>query len=148
MMSIEDFAVTAGKDVAVPVIIESPGPLTALGADISYPAGVLDFIRFEKTDFSEGFVQFEVFEVSPGILRMGGYRVGSSEGSPSATPAVMAILVFKTKSFVKRKALGAVRIIGTVDGLRGLSVRNGTILNEGAKENPLGPGKNKKNKSA
>jgi PKD repeat protein len=89
IIGIQDTFISIGSEVSVPIMVESPMPLTAMGADISYPSGILEFVGFDKTGFSKDFIQFDVFQVAPGVLRIGGYRSSLIKESVSGTAAVV-----------------------------------------------------------
>jgi hypothetical protein len=66
-----------GTTVTVPVRIQdAPNEVDSLGFDVTYNTDILNYVGYSDGECVTGFDFFEVNEVSPGLVRVGGFEAG------------------------------------------------------------------------
>ncbi|MCP4110943.1 MAG: hypothetical protein GY749_36380 [Desulfobacteraceae bacterium] len=87
-----------GGNVSVPVRIQNaPDAFDSVGFEIAYDSSVLTYTGFEKEGtLAENFDQFDVSEISAGVVRCGGFRTSSE--IPAGTGSDLVYLKFAVSS--------------------------------------------------
>jgi PKD repeat protein len=82
--TINNISYTPGRDILIPVIIESPSDIKAFGFDLAFPSNILTFIGVESADLTYDFDQLGANVISYQIMDQGGAETASSQGSPQS----------------------------------------------------------------
>ena len=88
-----------GKDIDIPIILNSPSAVSAFGFDLTFSSNRYIFIGMQKTDLAEGYECLGYNEIVPGLLRVGGY----STKRKALIAGIFIILVFREKDDVVEK---------------------------------------------
>jgi hypothetical protein len=111
------------------VIIAPDLNIRSFGFDLQFPSYKLKPIGLERTELTESYSQVGFNEISPGLLRVGGYATNEKQGHSSG---VLLTLIFRIiKLPIKANEF---RITATYDEIRGDSIRKGTILKKAKEE--------------
>jgi hypothetical protein len=104
-----------GARVPYKVQVENaPRQVSAFGMDIRYDPAQLEYTgTWERGELTEGFTQVGVNEISPGVLRVGGFTVGD----PIAAEAtgVLTTLEFTARAYAPTQ-LSVVNPVDDVEG--------------------------------
>jgi PKD repeat protein len=127
-LTINNAILTPGRDLLVPVLVESQSCLEAFGFDLAFPSNVLTFIGLESTELTEGFDELDANVISSPtanalnsrVLRVGGYRAASSMNPFSG---VLVSLVFRVTG--NSEDPDSISVIATYDDIRNATIRNG-----------------------
>ena len=101
-----------GKDIMVPILVDSSFPIRAFGFDLIFPSDILAYVGIERTAYTERFDQIGANPITEGVVRAGGYF---TQQLTAPAPAVMVILVFRIIGEVKASL--SLSIINTCDDL-------------------------------
>jgi hypothetical protein len=134
-LTIGNVTFITGRDILVPIIIESPSELTAFGFDLVFPSDILTYIGMESTELTAGYDQLDAnvttcqapdqdqADGGPAeipILRVGGYK---SHSFPSPSSGILVTLVFRVSGeFVDP---GQISVIATYDDIQNAVIGNG-----------------------
>ncbi|MFQ6092362.1 MAG: cohesin domain-containing protein [bacterium] len=55
-------------------IYQNQNPIDAFGLELSYDTSMLDFVGAEEGDLTQGWDFFEAIEITPGVIRVGGFN--------------------------------------------------------------------------
>ncbi len=113
---------TSGQDIQIPVIVDSPTDIQAFGFDLVFPAGLLTYVRTERTDLTAGYDQVDANLLSDGTLRIGGYK--SQPGAGRSTGELVT-LVFRVNG--DASDLSAISVAATYDDIQNASITNGMV---------------------
>jgi hypothetical protein len=134
---VDNFNKDLGGDIFFSIIVGPNSNIKSFGFDLQFPAHKIGPIGLEKTEITKGFSQVGFHEISPGLLRVGGYKANGKQGYSSG---VLLILVFRIiKPPIKANEI---RIAATYDDLRSDSIRTEPVQrkikeNRQPKKNPL-----------
>ena len=104
------------------VIIARDLNIRYFGFDLQFPSYKLKLIGLERTELTESFSQVGFHEVSPRLLRVGGYK---ANGKQDYSSGVLLTLIFRIiKPSIKANEF---RIAATYDDIGSDSLRTGTI---------------------
>jgi len=70
-----------GDDVVIRIDVSGAPSLSALGFEVLYDGGVLEYDGAARTALTQGFEQFDDVLVEDGCVRVGGYRSGAFDAS-------------------------------------------------------------------
>jgi PKD repeat protein len=132
---LSSFTASAGEDIYMPILVDSPLEITAFGFDLEFPADRLAFVSIEKTALTDNYTQVDANviiteyeeEKAEGkynfsTLRVGGYKTVLIPGAKSG---VLVTLVFRAKSNLAQDA--SLLITGTYDDIKSASINNSPI---------------------
>lgn len=111
---IEDIAVMPGQKVAVPILINNTIGLNAFGATMMFPAQMIDFVGFDRSDVTSGWFQLDAFEIEKGLIRIGGFDPNAIQSNEKST---LLTLYFVGKE--KTGGCGEMLFVETVDAVLG-----------------------------
>jgi len=117
-LEIDEREAGLGKDLMVPILVDSSFPIRAFGFDLAFPSDILAYVGVERTDYTEQFDQIGANPITEGVVRAGGY---STQPLTAPSPAVMIILVFRVIG--KVQAPTSISIINTCDDLHQAKIR-------------------------
>lgn len=119
---IDEMEAGAGKDILVPILVDSSFPISAFGFDFAFPSDILAFMGIERTYYTERFDQIAANPISEGVVRAGGY---TTQPLTARSPAALVILVFRVIGGVQTPI--SFSIINSCDDLRQAQIRTGII---------------------
>jgi hypothetical protein len=111
-----------GKDILVPILVDSSFPISVFGFDFAFPSDILAFMGIERTYYTERFDQIAANPISEGVVRAGGY---TTQPLTARSPAALVILVFRVIGGVQAPI--SFSIINSCDDLRQAQIRTGII---------------------
>ena len=120
---INPIQLTPDEFIEVPILIDNPFNIDTFGFDLLYPSEVLEFIKLERTELTEDFIQLEANKIGQGILRVGGYR---SEPVKNQSPSVLIAFVFRVIGEAQEQTQFS--IINTVDDLKNALISIGKFI--------------------
>jgi len=134
-LMVSNITTIPGKDVYIPIIVESPFEITAFGFDLAFPSKILTFVGLERTDITASYGQLDAnilahFQsvidgedvLNYSTLRVGGYE-SASTGKPSS--GVLLTLVFRVKGEIKETQ--PLIILTAYDDIQKAMIDNGTL---------------------
>jgi parallel beta-helix repeat protein len=121
-LTIDNTALTAGQDILIPVIIESPSDIKAFGFDLVFPSNVLMYIGLERTELTNDYDQLDANMINNQMLRVGGYKTNSDQNPSSG---VLVTLIFRVTGELRDPS--SISVIATYDDIQNASIRNGMI---------------------
>jgi len=114
------------------IIVAQHLSIKSFGFDLQFPAQKLRPIGLEKTEIAENFSQIGFYEISPGLLKVGGYKANKKK---DLTSGVLLILIFRvTKTPIKANEF---RIVATYDDIRSDAIKTESILKKSKEERKL-----------
>jgi hypothetical protein len=134
-LTVNSFAATMGKDIFVPILVDSASEISAFGFDLEFPADKLMFIGLERTALTESYSQLDANIILPeyseekvgrkenySTLRVGGYK---TDLTFNASSGVLVTLVFRVERDLAGEA--PLSVTATYDDIKHASVNNGLI---------------------
>jgi PKD repeat protein len=162
-----------GKDIYIPIIVESPSEIGAFGFDLLFPSNQLTYIGLERTELTADFDQLDAtvipYLMSPGdsipaqasgllrepsdgfdqqpanMVNTSVVRVGGYKTTPAANPSygVLITLIFRASGELKDSS--SILIIATYDDIQNASIIDGTLMPKTSRaERPARPSAPKK----
>jgi PKD repeat protein len=104
-----------GNDIGIPIILNSSSAVNAFGFDLAFSSNRFVFVGIERTDISQGYDCLGSNEITPGLLRVGGYS--TKKKGPVA--GIFIILVFRATD--KTAERGSFSIVQKYDDFCGAS---------------------------
>jgi len=83
-----------GEDIFLSIITNDDSKINAFGFDLKFPAQKTKFVGIEKAGYPDRYFEIGFNEISPGFLRVGGYRIAKKQ---EASSGIFIILVFRVK---------------------------------------------------
>jgi hypothetical protein len=134
-LTINNFSISVGNDIYVPILVDSPSEISAFGFDAEFPSDKLIFVGLERTALRESYnhvdanvISREYAEAKAGkkqkysTLRVGGYKTGLKF---SAFSGVLLTLIFRVERNLAEEA--PLTVIATYDDFKNASVKNGLV---------------------
>jgi hypothetical protein len=127
--SIDVLEKNPGDNIFFSIIVGPDSNIRSFGFDLQFPPYKLNLIELERTELTESFSQVGFHEVSPGLLRVGGYK---ANGKQDYSSGVLLTLIFRIiKPPIKANEF---RIAATYDDIGSDSLRTGTIQKKAKEE--------------
>jgi hypothetical protein len=92
---IEDLENKIGEDIFLSLIVAQDLNIRSFGFDLQFPPRKLKPIGLEKTELAESFGQVGFHEISPGLLRVGGYKANAKQENASGVLVTLILRIIK-----------------------------------------------------
>lgn len=126
-----DVAASVGSTVTLDMIVNNaPNDVHVLGFDIHFPDGILSFQSHDVTGtLVSGFDYFEINEIAPGHMRVGGMDTGTDKIGQNESGPLVAITFLVTGL-----GSGQIEFVNLEDDIAGWSTKSGSVSNTDAYE--------------
>lgn len=120
---LNDIAVLPGEEVQVPIRVNNTLGLSAFGASLAYPADVLEYKGYERSDYTAEWLTIDVYEAESGFVRFGGFDPAAI---PRSQETILLTLLFVGKE--KASGSGNMTIIDPVDDLFAAKTQSAAVF--------------------
>jgi hypothetical protein len=103
-----------GGRMVVPVRVADTSAVTAFGLELRFSPESLRFVGVEPTELTRGFVSLDGAEIEPGMVRVGGFSLGSNQDESRGS---LVRLIFE-----KIGVGGEVEIVDATDDLENFTI--------------------------